>query len=792
MAGSARLLVEIAASTATFQADLGKAAAVAEANARKIEASLNNAFASVKSSLLGLAASLGAGLTVHGFAEMIKSAIDAQAELGILGERAGISGAQLSSLSQAARLSGTGMESIADQSAKLSKALLSFGDEGAKSTIVLRALGVTAKEVPGLLADPAEALFRLAKLLNELPEGGTKAAAQLLIFGKAGGSTAAFLNELAKQTELVTTRTNEQVAAAREFNDRLTLLAIRSDEARTALANGLLPTLGDILTAFTALTGGAGGAKDKIGELAADGSLKEWARDAALVVGTLAESLIFTARAALAVIGSFKVAAAEVELNLAASGAPKKKPTGELGFTRDEADKANAEFDAALKKRNDTLAAANKAYQDLWNKNGAFVTDALNKQFALSDAAAKAQRDLPQNADRLDRLNISTAESAGKAAAAAAAARAKAVQSALDKGNTGSASTVDEFTRSLDAVAKMAAVAKLELHGAFANEEITSAQRALAALQADDSWAKFTENQKTTIRFAYEGVIATQQETAEWKKKREETQKQIKVFEDIAAAQQKAKESFTQTLGNYAEANDTFVRQIELIGADDLARQKLVATIEYERLHKQALMADDVKGMEILDKQYARRLKLLELSDATVKRIQDEIDIARVFQDAFSGAFTELITGAKSFADAFKSMEKSIVAGISRIAANKIGDALFGGATAGGAAGFSGLLSKLFGPFGGAGASAPFDSGLTGGFLAGGADFARGGPTMVGERGPEIVNLPRGSRVTPNNQLGGNVINISVAVDGATTRATADQIATRTGAAVRRAMARNA
>ena len=108
------------------------------------------------------------------------------------------------------------------------------------------------------------------------------------------------------------------------------------------------------------------------------------------------------------------------------------------------------------------------------------------------------------------------------------------------------------------------------------------------------------------------------------------------------------------------------------------------------------------------------------------------------------------------------------------------------------AAGFSGLLSKLFGPFGGAGASAPFDSGLTGGFLAGGADFARGGPTMVGERGPEIVNLPRGSRVTPNNQLGGNVINISVAVDGATTRATADQIATRTGAAVRRAMARNA
>lgn len=38
-----------------------------------------------------------------------------------------------------------------------------------------------------------------------------------------------------------------------------------------------------------------------------------------------------------------------------------------------------------------------------------------------------------------------------------------------------------------------------------------------------------------------------------------------------------------------------------------------------------------------------------------------------------------------------------------------------------------------------------------------GTDFWRGGPTWVGERGPEIVNLPRGSQVTPNNAIGGGV-----------------------------------
>jgi hypothetical protein len=46
---------------------------------------------------------------------------------------------------------------------------------------------------------------------------------------------------------------------------------------------------------------------------------------------------------------------------------------------------------------------------------------------------------------------------------------------------------------------------------------------------------------------------------------------------------------------------------------------------------------------------------------------------------------------------------------------------------------------------------------------ANGTNFAPGGLSLVGERGPELVNLPRGSKVTPNNKLGGggNVYNIN-------------------------------
>ena len=38
--------------------------------------------------------------------------------------------------------------------------------------------------------------------------------------------------------------------------------------------------------------------------------------------------------------------------------------------------------------------------------------------------------------------------------------------------------------------------------------------------------------------------------------------------------------------------------------------------------------------------------------------------------------------------------------------------------------------------------------------FANGTSFAPGGMAVVGERGPELVNLPRGSQVTPNHRLG--------------------------------------
>lgn len=50
------------------------------------------------------------------------------------------------------------------------------------------------------------------------------------------------------------------------------------------------------------------------------------------------------------------------------------------------------------------------------------------------------------------------------------------------------------------------------------------------------------------------------------------------------------------------------------------------------------------------------------------------------------------------------------------------------------------------------------------GFADGVSNFG-GGPAIVGERGPELVNLPRGSSVTPNSAIGG-VTNVNVSFNG--------------------------
>lgn len=107
-------------------------------------------------------------------------------------------------------------------------------------------------------------------------------------------------------------------------------------------------------------------------------------------------------------------------------------------------------------------------------------------------------------------------------------------------------------------------------------------------------------------------------------------------------------------------------------------------------------------------------------ADGATTPLSDFADSAR---SEFATLFRDVLTGAADFGDALRATLANV---LGNVGGNIID------------AGIGGLLGA---------------TGIPG--FASGTRFAPGGLAVVGERGPELVNLPRGSQVIPNHRLGG-------------------------------------
>jgi phage-related tail protein len=164
--------------------------------------------------------------------------------------------------------------------------------------------------------------------------------------------------------------------------------------------------------------------------------------------------------------------------------------------------------------------------------------------------------------------------------------------------------------------------------------------------------------------------------------------------------------------------------------------------------------------------------------------IQKQIDETREAisaMDEFRSSFEDFVVAAANGKASFKDFADMVIQQIFRMGAAALTAKLFGDPGTSGGGLFGGLLAAFFGSGSSASVGTGVGSGITVPGYASGTDFAPGGFALVGERGPELVHLPRGSQVTPNNRLGsmGNTINITVA--GNATRETAQQIANQVG-----------
>lgn len=114
-------------------------------------------------------------------------------------------------------------------------------------------------------------------------------------------------------------------------------------------------------------------------------------------------------------------------------------------------------------------------------------------------------------------------------------------------------------------------------------------------------------------------------------------------------------------------------------------------------------------------------------------------NIGQSIAQSFGSAFQSLIDGSKKVKDVLR----DLLAQLGQMLVNRAFTSLVGGLFGGG---FGGFKIPRF---------------------ATGTNYAPGGLAWVGERGPELVSLPRGSQVIPNHKLGerGGGVNVSVPIN---------------------------
>lgn len=141
------------------------------------------------------------------------------------------------------------------------------------------------------------------------------------------------------------------------------------------------------------------------------------------------------------------------------------------------------------------------------------------------------------------------------------------------------------------------------------------------------------------------------------------------------------------------------------------------------------------------------------IADMTKTSKEYYADLATTMVTTTKDTFADILRGTKSVTQAFKSLWERVIDividKLASIAASKVFNWILGGFSGGGL--FSGIFGAIGSIFG----------------LAEGGTTTSAGAVMVGERGPEILNLPKGATVTPLNKTGG-VANITVMLDSET------------------------
>lgn len=623
--------------------------------------------------VLGAASAAAIGLGTY-FVGLAKQTMEAQAALKSMSEVTGASVEGLSAIRGVAKLAGTDMEAVAGGMTKLAKNVSTGGDEIEKG---LKAIGLSLKDLQGLKTD--EQFTKVAQAMGHYADGAGKTAAAQIILGKSGAQLLPLMKDLAEAGDLVAKTTTAQALQADELEKNIKRLTMAKEAWKKVVGAELVPVLDDVVRVMLMLQTQSNGTLDVTKKLAADGSIKTWAQDAALGVAYVVDTAK-TAAQVFKVMGLAAIAVgADVMAGITTAASAAQGFGGVLG---ELATKARA---AAQTARNEF----NGAFDKLLTGNNASTVEALEKQFRLSGIAAKYAGD--QYLDARDRMAQFRPQVTGLGSDAAAAAEkvnqlGKSLNDLWNKlNNNGDAETAKE----------MALLFKAFQTGA------------LSAAALANGLALVTKGSK-----AYKNELDQLIATEKLKNEFDEAQFQV---------EEKKRLGIEEGIKSVRELIEQTREETRVLGMSN-----------EERIISTALLKAQKAGIDTTTEAWAKMAAELRqavydksASEATLKNLEEtRRQSEQIWQGIGNDITNWIMSGFKNTRDLLKRMFETLIL---RPIISPIANGLAGG--------LQGLLGGLLGGSGGAGGGGGLLSGLLGGILGTGAGGIGGG-ILAGLIGP--------------------------------------------------------
>jgi hypothetical protein len=260
-----KFVIDLEARIANLESDLGRAARLAQQQAKAMQKSFEDGFARMQDaahrgtegmldalqSLTGLnPAQLGFGAVVAGLGEMTKKAIETGDQFNKMAQRTGIGVTALSGIAYAADLSDVALGDLSGSMEKFAKNVAAAAGGSKEQAAAFAAIGVSVKNADGTIRPLDQLLAQVSTKFSGYKDGVEKTALAQALFGKSGAAMIPLLNQGATGLQRASAEAKalgynfEGIAAqSEEFNDNLTRMGKAAIGVGADIARELLPTL---------------------------------------------------------------------------------------------------------------------------------------------------------------------------------------------------------------------------------------------------------------------------------------------------------------------------------------------------------------------------------------------------------------------------------------------------------------------------------------------------------------------------------------------------------------------